>query len=77
MAALRAHTPHGGSSVALVEADVIGPFPIVDATGGGDKVRGQTVVLDDAVTNVDALLGVHVANVRPYVKPARKTGGAA
>lgn len=65
--------------MALVQADVVGPFPIVDALGGGDKVKGQTVVLDDEATNVDALLGVHVANVRPYVdkQPKGKPAGDA
>lgn len=57
--------------MALIQADVVGPFPIVDARTGKDVMSPGTVVLDDEVTNVSALLGVHVTNVRPYAEPEK------
>jgi hypothetical protein len=52
--------------MAMIQADVIGPFAVVDAQSGEDVLKGGQVVLDDERTNVPALLGVHIANVRPY-----------
>lgn len=63
--------------MALVEATVVGPFPIADARPGEpDKVKGQTVVLDDERTNVDLLVGFHIKDAHPYVdKKPGKPGG--
>lgn len=58
--------------MALVEADVIGPFPIVDAKSGKDVHTGadNVVVLDDAATNVPALVGAGlIVGVRPHKSP--------
>lgn len=55
--------------MALVEATVVGPFPIADARPGEpDKVKGQTVVLDDEQTRIDLLVGFHVKDVHPYAE---------
>ena len=42
--------------MALVECEVIGDLPIVDARDGGDRTKGQTVVLDDERTVIGILL---------------------
>lgn len=58
--------------MALVEADVIGPFPIVDARSGRDVETG-TVVLDDERTNVAALVTAGlIEKVRPHAEPKAK-----
>lgn len=59
--------------MALVQADVIGLFPIVDARSKKDIEKGNRVVLDDEATNIDALVTARlIENVRPLPAPKAK-----
>lgn len=50
----------------LVACEVIGPLPIVDASGAGDIVKPNVVLLDPDQTNIPALIAAgHVKYAEP------------
>jgi hypothetical protein len=61
--------------VALVECEVIGPLPIVDAVTGRDVVKGGRVVLDEERTVIRALIeSALVGAPAPYEPPKPPKG---